>query len=181
MSEIRPMTAIEEQALARRIAERDVVARNRLALVWLPLARSLSRRYSRRGYDRDDLVAEAAVDLLAAAAKFRPGRGRFRPRAVRAILQAFWRLVQRERRERARRGPMPDDVAAPRTDQTSFRVEALRGAMAASLCEREREAIRARYGLGLDVRRGSGRSGRRLLQRARGALRKAIEDTEKSP
>jgi RNA polymerase sigma-B factor len=68
----------EEQALdlLRAYRERgDLGARERLVAQYLPLVRTLARRYGHRGEQLDDLVQVGAIGLLNAIDRFDPDRG----------------------------------------------------------------------------------------------------------
>jgi RNA polymerase sigma-B factor len=65
-----------EQLLFRRHQRHgDLHARRQLIERYLPLARSLARRYERRGESMDDLVQVASVGLVKAIDRFDPERG----------------------------------------------------------------------------------------------------------
>ena len=76
----------EEVALAARIAQGDLLARDELVTRNLPFVHYLaSYRASRSGHDCDDLVQAGSVGLLEAATRYRPERGtRF------GTFAAFW-------------------------------------------------------------------------------------------
>jgi RNA polymerase sigma-B factor len=65
----------EEQQLFRADREGDPRARERLVERFLPLARSLARRYARRGEPLEDLQQVASLALVKAIDSFDPGRG----------------------------------------------------------------------------------------------------------
>jgi len=68
--------AVEERRLfARHRRHRDPAARAALVDRFLPLARTLARRYSRGGEPLDDLVQVASLGLLKAIDRFDPERG----------------------------------------------------------------------------------------------------------
>jgi RNA polymerase sigma-B factor len=54
---------------------RDEAARARLVELYLPLVRSIARRYARNGERLDDLVQVGAIGLLQAIERFDPSRG----------------------------------------------------------------------------------------------------------
>jgi RNA polymerase sigma-B factor len=65
-----------EQLLFRRHQRHgDLHARRQLIERYLPLARSLARRYERRGESMDDLVQVASLGLVKAIDRFEPDRG----------------------------------------------------------------------------------------------------------
>ena len=53
----------------------DLAARDRLIRQYLPLVRSLARRYTGRGEDLEDLVQVGSIGLIKAIDRFEPGRG----------------------------------------------------------------------------------------------------------
>ncbi|SHM79965.1 SigB/SigF/SigG family RNA polymerase sigma factor [Actinacidiphila paucisporea] len=59
---------------ARRKSERDA-CRERLIIVWMPMARRLAGRYRSRGETLEDLQQVAAVGLIKAVDRFDPTRG----------------------------------------------------------------------------------------------------------
>ena len=64
-----------EQRLFRRYQrDGDLLARHQLIERYLPLARSLARRYGRRGESLDDLVQVASLGLVKAIDRFEPER-----------------------------------------------------------------------------------------------------------
>jgi len=66
----------EEELLFRRHQrDGDLDARRQLTERYLPLARSLARRYERRGESFDDLVQVASLGLVKAIDRFDPDRG----------------------------------------------------------------------------------------------------------
>jgi RNA polymerase sigma-B factor len=65
-----------EQRLFRRYQrDGDLLARQQLVERYLPLARSLARRYEQRGESLDDLEQVASLGLLKAIDRFDPDRG----------------------------------------------------------------------------------------------------------
>jgi RNA polymerase sigma-B factor len=65
----------EAQLLVRFARTRDVDARERLVERYLPLARSVARRYARGNEPLDDLMQVASLGLLKAIDRFDPDRG----------------------------------------------------------------------------------------------------------
>jgi RNA polymerase sigma-B factor len=85
-----------EQLLFRRYQQDgDILARRELVERYLPLARSLARRYERRGESLDDLVQVANLGLVKAIARFDPEREiSFSSYAVPTILGELRRYVR---------------------------------------------------------------------------------------
>jgi RNA polymerase sigma-B factor len=83
-----PPDAYRLERLFRRYREAsDAVARDELVCLYLPLARSLARRYSRSSEPYEDLVQVASLALLKAIERFDPERGiDFRAFAIPTIL-----------------------------------------------------------------------------------------------
>jgi RNA polymerase sigma-B factor len=107
----RPSARRLEQLLFRRHQrDGDLHARRELIERYLPLARSLARRYERRGESFDDLVQVASLGLVKAIDRFDPDREiRFSSYAVPTMLgelrryfrDSGWALhVPREMQER---------------------------------------------------------------------------------
>ncbi len=72
----RLVTRREEELLFRRHQRHgDLDARRQLVERYLPLARSLARRYERRGESFDDLMQVASLGLVKAIDRFDPERG----------------------------------------------------------------------------------------------------------
>jgi len=71
----RPLTAAEEQDLARRWAAGDRVAYERLYQQNQPLVASIARRYQGQGVDLADLLQEGGIGLLTAIGRFDATRG----------------------------------------------------------------------------------------------------------
>jgi RNA polymerase sigma-B factor len=68
--------AFDDDAMLAAYAEtRDEQLRDALVERYLPLARSIARRYARGSEPLDDLVQVASVGLLKALDRFNPGRG----------------------------------------------------------------------------------------------------------
>jgi RNA polymerase sigma-B factor len=65
----------EQELFLRYQQEGDLHARRRLIERYLPLARSLARRYERRGESPEDLLQVASVGLIKAIDRFEPERG----------------------------------------------------------------------------------------------------------
>lgn len=69
------MEATPEQLLSAWCDERDFEARRKLIELYLPLVRSLARRFSTRGEPLEDLSQVGAVGLINAVDRFDPARG----------------------------------------------------------------------------------------------------------
>ncbi len=140
------MAAVYEQQAGRALEERQLFARYRgsgdrdaheaLVQRFLPLARSLARRYERSNEPLDDLVQVASVGLLKAIDRFDPARAvAFSSFAVPTIVgelkrhfrdKGWWLRVPRDLQELAfrvervadeltpelGRAPTPDEIAA---------------------------------------------------------------------
>jgi RNA polymerase primary sigma factor len=93
-SRARPLSAVEEVGLARRIERGDMRARERMIESNLGLVHAVARTYRGRGVAFDDLVQEATVGLVRAVEGFDHRRGlKFSTYAVwwirRSILDAL--------------------------------------------------------------------------------------------
>ena len=85
--QMRTLRKVSTEALFERVAFGDVVARETLVHRFLPLARSLARRYANSSVPNDDLTQVASLALLKAIDRFDPERGRsFEAFAVPTIL-----------------------------------------------------------------------------------------------
>jgi RNA polymerase sigma-B factor len=149
----RPVAKRVEQLLFSRYQQSgDLLARHQLIERYLPLARSLARRYERRGEPLDDLVQVASLGLVKAIDRFEPERGlSFSSYAVPTMLgelrryfrDSGWALhVPREMQERVvtvnhaverlsgklGRSPSPQQVA----DELNLPVEDVLEAIAAN-------------------------------------------------
>jgi RNA polymerase primary sigma factor len=88
------LSAEEEMELARRVAEGDIEAQQRLVESNLRLVVSIAKRYNTQGISLLDLVQEGNLGLIRAAQKFDPSRGfRFSTYATWWIRQAISRAV----------------------------------------------------------------------------------------
>jgi RNA polymerase sigma-B factor len=129
----RPIGAPSVEELFTRLRDhQDLAARDALARMFLPLARSLAQRYVRSSEPREDLVQVASVGLMKAIDRFDPGRGHnFASYAIPTILgelrryfrDATWSVhVPRGAQERAaaieaaQEELMGDRRAAPTVD-----------------------------------------------------------------
>src|SRR5687768_9422276 len=84
----------EEVALARRIQQGDVAARQRMVESNLRLVISIAKRYRCRGLSFEDLVQEGIIGLMAAIARYDPDKGyRFSTYATHWIRQAIGRAI----------------------------------------------------------------------------------------
>jgi RNA polymerase primary sigma factor len=88
------LTAEQEMALAKRVAEGDLEAQQRLVEANLRLVVSIAKRYNSHSIHLLDLVQEGNLGLIRAAQKFDPARGfRFSTYATWWIRQAISRAV----------------------------------------------------------------------------------------
>ena len=88
------LTADQEMTLARRVAEGELEAQQRLVEANLRLVVSIAKRYNNHGIHLLDLVQEGNLGLIRAAQKFDPARGfRFSTYATWWIRQAISRAV----------------------------------------------------------------------------------------
>jgi RNA polymerase sigma-B factor len=74
-SDVENRRRLDDVPLFARLRSGDAGARDALAARYLPLARSLARRYSRSGEPMDDLVQVASLGLVKAIGGFDPGQG----------------------------------------------------------------------------------------------------------
>jgi RNA polymerase primary sigma factor len=145
------LTADEEFALVQRMLKGDQQAGDRLIRANLGLVVWMARRYTGRGLDLDDLIAEGNLGLIRAVHSFRPDLGaRFSTYAVFWIRQhlrralaaqarpvripvgtaqglARWRRAEDSLREELGRAPLPEEVAL-RLALTGKRLDVLRHA-----------------------------------------------------
>jgi RNA polymerase primary sigma factor len=88
------LTAAEEIALAKRVAEGDTAAVNAMTQANLRLVVSVARRYTNRGLPLEDLIAEGNIGLLHAVQKYEWQRGyRFSTYAIWWIRQTIARAI----------------------------------------------------------------------------------------
>jgi RNA polymerase primary sigma factor len=88
------LTADQEMTLAKRVAEGDLEAQQRLVEANLRLVVSIAKRYNSHSIHLLDLVQEGNLGLIRAAQKFDPARGfRFSTYATWWIRQAISRAV----------------------------------------------------------------------------------------
>ena len=88
------LTAGQELALARRVADGDMEAQQRLVEANLRLVVSIAKRYNNHGISLLDLAQEGNLGLIRAAQKFDPTRGfRFSTYATWWIRQSISRAV----------------------------------------------------------------------------------------
>jgi RNA polymerase sigma-B factor len=73
--QLRAMRSVPVEALFERLADGDGAAREALVHRFLPLARSLARRYANSSVPNDDLAQVASLALLKAVDRFDPQRG----------------------------------------------------------------------------------------------------------
>jgi RNA polymerase primary sigma factor len=88
------LTAAEEIALAKRVADGDTAAVNAMTQANLRLVVSVARRYTNRGLPLEDLIAEGNIGLLHAVQKYEWQRGyRFSTYAIWWIRQTIARAI----------------------------------------------------------------------------------------
>jgi RNA polymerase sigma-B factor len=150
-----PLSHAQAAALQRAYRENgDLAAREQLIEAYLPLARSLARRFAHRGERVEDLVQVGFVGLIKAVDRFEPARGELASYAVPTIVGE----IKRHLRDRGtlirtpRQQPetpvvllpvediatLDDDLCA--SDDRVAVTSGLRG-----LHPRERDAVKCRY------------------------------------
>jgi len=93
------LTADEEQALAKRVAEGDEEAKRQLVLSNLRLVVTIAKRYTGHGQSLMDLIEEGNIGLIKAAGKFDHARGfRFSTYSSWWIKQAITRGIANQSR-----------------------------------------------------------------------------------
>ena len=93
------LTFAEEQALAKRIAEGDAEARNRMIEANLRLVVAIGKRYINRGLPFSDIIEEGNLGLIRAVEKFEYQRGfKFSTYASWWIRQAIQRAIDNQAR-----------------------------------------------------------------------------------
>ncbi len=91
------LTADEEQELARRIAQGDAVARDRLIQANLRLVVAVARTYAGKGLPLEDLIAEGNLGLVRAAEGFDAEAGtRFSTYATYWVRQSIRSALRRD-------------------------------------------------------------------------------------
>ncbi len=72
----RPLGEVEERVLLRRVRDdQDMLAREELITRYLPLVKSLARRFSSRGQPVEDLIQVGSIGLIKAVDRFDLDRG----------------------------------------------------------------------------------------------------------
>jgi RNA polymerase primary sigma factor len=90
-----PLTAQEERSLAEAAALGDSVARERLIMESMELARRVAQKWKGRGLEPEDLLSEATFGLIRAVDEFDPSRGMsFRMYASYCMRQTLARAVE---------------------------------------------------------------------------------------
>jgi RNA polymerase sigma-B factor len=148
------------QAVALQRAYRrdgDLAARERLIEAYLPLARSLARRFAHRGERMEDLVQVGSVGLIKAVDRFEPGRGvdlaAFAAPTIVGEIKHYLRdhggLIRVPRTEHTRPAiTLVDDLPAASDDGAALNASDDRVAVSSGmrkLSRRERDALRCRY------------------------------------
>lgn len=88
------LSAAQEVRLAKRVAQGDKLARERLVECNMRLVVSIAKSYRASGIPFEDLVQEGAIGLMTAVERFDPNRGyRFSTYATQWIRQAIGRAV----------------------------------------------------------------------------------------
>jgi len=149
-----PLSRAEVAALQRAYRRRgDLGARERLIEAYLPLARSLARRFAHRGERVEDLVQVGSIGLIKAVDRFDPERGDLAAYAAPTIVGEIRRhlrdrstLIRLPRRQHeplvlvpAEDVPVGDDAL----DASEARVTV--SSCMRKLNRRERDAVRCRY------------------------------------
>jgi RNA polymerase primary sigma factor len=140
-----------------RFLEMARVARDQIVKANLRLVISIARRFSTRGGDFEDLVADGNAVLLTAIDKFDFARGfRFSTYATHAIQRDFYRKLCKLRADRLRYGqgadallanaPDPDANEEP-PDSVVLQYRAVLGLIDQVLDDRERQVLTMRFGL----------------------------------
>lgn len=94
IGDINLLTASEELALAKKIANGDLVARKTMIESNLRLVINVAKHYLHKGLSLDDLIEEGNIGLIIATDKFDPEKGfRFATYATWWIRQAITRAV----------------------------------------------------------------------------------------
>jgi len=132
----------------------DLAARAQLIEAYLPLARSLARRFAHRGERVEDLVQVGSIGLIKAVDRFEPARGDLASYAALTIVGEIKRhlrdrgtLIRTPRQQPE--APVvlvpPDDVPAPDDElrASEDRLAVSRGLR--TLHRREQDAVRCRY------------------------------------
>lgn len=138
----------EEKALARRIADGDAKAIDRLTTANLRFVVTLARQYAGKGVDIEDLVSEGNIALLKAAVKYpRHAQKRFVVYAAPAIREAMDRAIGCQSDTGASQIKREESLA----DNSAAADEAMIDEIEQSLGvldERQRHIIRHAYGIG---------------------------------
>ena len=99
ISKLSMLSAVEEQALARRVRAGDFQAREEMINSNLRLVISIAKKYLNCGLPLSDLIAEGNLGLIKAVEKFRPEMGyRFSTYATWWIRQAVVRALAKHTR-----------------------------------------------------------------------------------
>jgi RNA polymerase sigma-B factor len=154
----RPGSALSDAQVAalQRAYRRDgdLAAREQLIEAYLPLARSLARRFAHRGERVEDLVQVGTIGLIKAVDRFEPARGDLASYAVPTIVGE----IKRHLRDRAtlirtpREQPAApvmlvphDNLPAPGDELGASEDRVVVSSGLRALHRRERDAVRWRY------------------------------------
>jgi RNA polymerase sigma-B factor len=148
-----PLSRTEVASLQRAYRRGDLDARERLIEAYLPLARSLARRFAHRGERVEDLVQVGSIGLIKAVDRFDPERGDLAAYAAPTIVGEIKRHLRDRstviRLPRQQHEPLvlvpAEDVPAgdDELDASDARVAVSSGMR--KLHRRERDAVRCRY------------------------------------
>lgn len=134
---MRPLTAVEEQALACRVREGDLEARSELITAGMRSVAMRGLLLGLRGEELRDAVQSGAVGLIRAVDRFDPSRG------VRLATYA-WHWIGAE----MRRAETPPEFVLRPSDETYEQPDASEPDLLDGLPELGAEVLKMRFGLG---------------------------------
>ena len=132
----------------------DLAAREQLIEAYLPLARSLARRFAHRGERVEDLVQVGTIGLIKAVDRFEPARGDLASYAAPTIVGEIKRHLRdrvtlirtpREQPEAPVVLVTPEDMPAPDDELRASEDRVVVSNGLRTLHRRERDALRCRY------------------------------------